>query len=121
MTTTQPASGEVCRLTVHGPTSRVQLAVPAGAARERALAEPFIDGNPLPREPWTHVPYSVGHGPRVVVVDLTYALPDAARRAVGWRPPAPTRWRGAREQTRKFRRSLRANNPAGSRARRQHL
>jgi len=29
MTTTQPASGEVCRLTVHGPASRVQLAVPA--------------------------------------------------------------------------------------------
>jgi carbamoyl-phosphate synthase small subunit len=38
--------------------------------QERALAEPFIDGNPLPREPWTHTPYSVGHGPRVVVVDL---------------------------------------------------
>jgi carbamoyl-phosphate synthase small subunit len=43
---------------------------PVEALRERALAEPFIDGNPLPREPWTHTPYSVGHGPRVVVVDL---------------------------------------------------
>ena len=30
---------------------------------------------------------------------------------------ARARWRGAREQTRKFRRSLRASNPAGSRAR----
>jgi carbamoyl-phosphate synthase small subunit len=43
---------------------------PVEELRERALAEPFIDGNPLPREPWTHTPYSVGHGPRVVVVDL---------------------------------------------------
>jgi Cu2+-exporting ATPase len=31
--------------------------------------------------------------------------------------PSRARWRGAREQTRKFRRSLRASNPAGSRAR----
>jgi carbamoyl-phosphate synthase small subunit len=43
---------------------------PIDELRERALAEPFIDGNPLPREPWTHMPYSVGRGPRVVVVDL---------------------------------------------------
>src|SRR5688572_32007242 len=33
--------------------------------------------------------------------------------------PARAWWRGAREQTRKFRRNLRASNPTGSRARRQ--
>jgi carbamoyl-phosphate synthase small subunit len=38
--------------------------------RERALAEPFIDGNRLPRQPGTPEPFSVGEGPRVVVVDL---------------------------------------------------
>jgi carbamoyl-phosphate synthase small subunit len=43
---------------------------PVEELRERALAEPFIDGNPLPRHPWTKEPYSVGSGPRVVVVDL---------------------------------------------------
>jgi carbamoyl-phosphate synthase small subunit len=36
----------------------------------RALAEPLIDGNPLPREPWTREPYIVGGGPRVTLLDL---------------------------------------------------
>jgi carbamoyl-phosphate synthase small subunit len=38
--------------------------------RDRALAEPFIDGNRLPRQPGATEPFSVGAGPRVVVVDL---------------------------------------------------
>jgi carbamoyl-phosphate synthase small subunit len=37
---------------------------------ERALAEPPIDGNPLPREPWTREPFAVGTGPRVTLLDL---------------------------------------------------
>ena len=36
----------------------------------RALAEPPIDGRPLDRAVGTEEPYSVGVGPRVVVVDL---------------------------------------------------
>jgi carbamoyl-phosphate synthase small subunit len=36
----------------------------------RALAEPFIDGRPLDRQVGATEPYSVGVGPRVVVVDL---------------------------------------------------
>jgi carbamoyl-phosphate synthase small subunit len=36
----------------------------------RALAEPFIDGRPLYRQVGAREPYSVGAGPRVVVVDL---------------------------------------------------
>jgi hypothetical protein len=50
----------------------------------------------------------------------TYALARGVPAARGVRPLAQlarTRWRGAREQTRKFRRSLRASNPAGFRAR----
>jgi carbamoyl-phosphate synthase small subunit len=43
---------------------------PVEELRERALVEPFIDGNRLPRQPGTTEPYSVGKGPRVVVVDL---------------------------------------------------
>jgi carbamoyl-phosphate synthase small subunit len=38
--------------------------------RERALAEPFIDGRPLDRKVGAVEPFSVGEGPRVVVVDL---------------------------------------------------
>ncbi len=38
--------------------------------RERALAEPFIDGRPLDRKVGALEPFSVGSGPRVVVVDL---------------------------------------------------
>ncbi len=36
----------------------------------RALAEPPIDGRPLPRHTWTDEPWSVGSGPRVTLVDL---------------------------------------------------
>jgi carbamoyl-phosphate synthase small subunit len=36
----------------------------------RALAEPPIDGRPLDRQVGTQEPFSVGAGPRVVVVDL---------------------------------------------------
>jgi carbamoyl-phosphate synthase small subunit len=36
----------------------------------RALAEPFIDGRPLDRQVGATEPFSVGAGPRVVVVDL---------------------------------------------------
>jgi carbamoyl-phosphate synthase small subunit len=36
----------------------------------RALAEPPIDGRPLDRVVGTREPYSVGHGPRVTVLDL---------------------------------------------------
>jgi carbamoyl-phosphate synthase small subunit len=36
----------------------------------RALAEPFIDGRPLDRQVGATEPFSVGSGPRVVVVDL---------------------------------------------------
>jgi carbamoyl-phosphate synthase small subunit len=56
---------------------------PVDELRELALAEPFIDGNPLPRHPWTKEAYAVGSGPRVVVVDLgvknsiPYRLADA--------------------------------------------
>jgi len=35
-----------------------------------ALAEPPIDGNPLPRQVGTPDPYTVGAGPRLTVVDL---------------------------------------------------
>jgi carbamoyl-phosphate synthase small subunit len=43
---------------------------PIEALHARALAEPPIDGRPLDRKVGTTVPYSVGEGPRVVVVDL---------------------------------------------------
>jgi carbamoyl-phosphate synthase small subunit len=43
---------------------------PVEELHARALAEPFIDGNPLPRQPGATEPFSVGEGPRVVVVDL---------------------------------------------------
>jgi carbamoyl-phosphate synthase small subunit len=36
----------------------------------RALAEPPIDGRPLPRSPWTQEPFKLGSGPRVTLVDL---------------------------------------------------
>jgi carbamoyl-phosphate synthase small subunit len=36
----------------------------------RALAEPPIDGRPLARAVGTRIPYSLGAGPRVVVLDL---------------------------------------------------
>jgi carbamoyl-phosphate synthase small subunit len=36
----------------------------------RALAEPPIDGNPLPRKVGTREPYRIGAGPRVTLVDL---------------------------------------------------
>jgi carbamoyl-phosphate synthase small subunit len=50
---------------------------PAAELRARALAEPPIDGRPLDRRVGTLVPYSVGSGPRVVVVDLgtKYSIP----------------------------------------------
>jgi carbamoyl-phosphate synthase small subunit len=38
--------------------------------RARALAEPPIDGRPLPRAVGTTEPYRIGTGPRVLVVDL---------------------------------------------------
>jgi carbamoyl-phosphate synthase small subunit len=40
------------------------------ALRARALAEPPIDGRPLDRQVGATEPFSVGAGPRVVVVDL---------------------------------------------------
>jgi carbamoyl-phosphate synthase small subunit len=43
---------------------------PVEELRARALAEPFIDGRPLDRKVGTQEPFSVGEGPRVVVVDL---------------------------------------------------
>ena len=43
---------------------------PVDELRARALAEPFIDGRPLDRQVGATEPYSVGSGPRVVVVDL---------------------------------------------------
>ena len=43
---------------------------PVEELHARALAEPPIDGRPLDRRVGTHEPYSVGEGPRVVVVDL---------------------------------------------------
>jgi carbamoyl-phosphate synthase small subunit len=50
---------------------------PADELQARALAEPPIDGRPLDRQVGTLVPYSVGAGPRVVVVDLgtKYSIP----------------------------------------------
>jgi carbamoyl-phosphate synthase small subunit len=50
---------------------------PAAELHARALAEPPIDGRPLDRRVGTLVPYSVGSGPRVVVVDLgtKYSIP----------------------------------------------
>ncbi len=38
--------------------------------RERALAEPPIDGRMLDRLTWTPEPFAIGAGPRVVVVDF---------------------------------------------------
>ncbi len=57
----------------------------------------------------------------------SFAPPELTRSLAGSRPPraarprsvprcARARWRGSRERTRKFRRSSRARNPAGSRA-----
>jgi carbamoyl-phosphate synthase small subunit len=43
---------------------------PVEALHARALAEPPIDGRPLTRTLGTREPYSVGAGPRVVVLDL---------------------------------------------------
>ena len=43
---------------------------PVEELHARALAEPFIDGRPLDRQVGATEPYSVGVGPRVVVVDL---------------------------------------------------
>jgi carbamoyl-phosphate synthase small subunit len=43
---------------------------PVDALHARALAEPPIDGRPLTRTLGTREPYSVGEGPRVVVLDL---------------------------------------------------
>jgi len=43
---------------------------PVEELQARALAEPFIDGRPLDRQVGATEPYSVGAGPRVVVVDL---------------------------------------------------
>ena len=50
---------------------------PTAELHARALAEPPIDGRPLDRQVGTLVPYSVGSGPRVVVVDLgtKYSIP----------------------------------------------
>jgi carbamoyl-phosphate synthase small subunit len=41
-----------------------------GELHERALSEPPIDGRPLDRNTWTDEPYTVGAGPRLVLVDL---------------------------------------------------
>src|SRR5437867_6208748 len=43
---------------------------PVEELRERALAEPPIDGRPLDRKVGAQEPFTVGAGPRVVVVDL---------------------------------------------------
>jgi carbamoyl-phosphate synthase small subunit len=43
---------------------------PVDTLHARALAEPPIDGRPLTRTLGTREPYSVGAGPRVVVLDL---------------------------------------------------
>jgi carbamoyl-phosphate synthase small subunit len=50
---------------------------PVEELQARALAEPPIDGRPLDRRVGTTVPYSVGAGPRVVVLDLgtKYSIP----------------------------------------------
>src|SRR6185312_6307203 len=50
---------------------------PIEELRARALAEPPIDGRQLDRRVGTAVPYSVGAGPRVVVLDLgtKYSIP----------------------------------------------
>jgi carbamoyl-phosphate synthase small subunit len=43
---------------------------PVELLHARALAEPPIDGRPLPRRVGTRTPYSVGSGPRVALLDL---------------------------------------------------
>ena len=43
---------------------------PVDELQAKALSEPYIDGRPLDRQPGAKEPYSVGAGPRVVVVDL---------------------------------------------------
>jgi carbamoyl-phosphate synthase small subunit len=43
---------------------------PVGELHARALAEPPIDGRPLDRRVGTDEPYTVGVGPRLVLVDL---------------------------------------------------
>jgi carbamoyl-phosphate synthase small subunit len=43
---------------------------PVEVLHARALAEPPIDGRPLDRHTWTEEPYTVGAGPRLVLVDL---------------------------------------------------
>jgi carbamoyl-phosphate synthase small subunit len=43
---------------------------PAEELHARALAEPPIDGRPLAEAVGTHAPYTVGSGPRLVLLDL---------------------------------------------------
>ncbi len=43
---------------------------PVDELQAKALSEPYIDGRPLDRQPGAKEAYSVGAGPRVVVVDL---------------------------------------------------
>jgi carbamoyl-phosphate synthase small subunit len=43
---------------------------PLSELRARALAEPPIDGRPLPRPVGTATPYTLGSGPRVALLDL---------------------------------------------------
>jgi carbamoyl-phosphate synthase small subunit len=54
---------------------------PVESLRERALAEPPIDGRPLARHVGPREPYTVGAGPRVVVVDLGSKLSITRRLA----------------------------------------
>jgi carbamoyl-phosphate synthase small subunit len=59
---------------------------PVEELHARALAEPFIDGRPLDRKVGTQEPFSVGEGPRVVVVDLGSKRSIPHRLAeTGWR------------------------------------
>jgi carbamoyl-phosphate synthase small subunit len=43
---------------------------PVAELHARALAEPPIDGRPLPRRVGTSEPFSIGSGPRVALIDL---------------------------------------------------
>jgi len=67
---------------------------PAAELHARALAEPPIDGRPLDRQVGTLVPYSVGSGPRVVVVDLgtKYSIPRRLAAAGLEALVVPSKW-----------------------------
>ncbi len=131
--TPRATSASSTALPVISETSRSADAPPISTATRPNSAAFGTRRNSTPAERsrlMTHAPASCRVGararrPAVLLARAagTYALarrlPDTVPRAGRRLWPARTRRRGAREQTRKFRRSLRARHPAGSRSRRR--